>query len=346
VRRTVLITGGAGFFGGILKARLLSLGHRVVSIDLQPDEVSHPGLLAVRGDLRNARLVESVFAAHRFDAVFHCAAILAHAVRSDELLWSSNVDATGILAAATSRYHVAKLVFISSNCLWADPFDRPVTEEDLPRPREIYGRSKWEAENILMAPGGGFAPVILRTPTIVASGRLGLLAMLFDFILEGRRVWVIGAGTNRYQFVYAPDLVDACIRAMEATVAGIFNVGSDRVETMRAVYESVIAHAGTGARVASLPRAPALTAMRLAHAVGVSPLGPYQYRMIAESFVFDTTKIKQVLRWSPTLTNSEMLFEAFDYYRQHRRELARPISRSAHRQPAPMGVVRVLKWMS
>jgi UDP-glucose 4-epimerase len=345
VRRVVLITGGAGFFGGILKARLLSLGHRVVSLDLQPDDARHPGLLAVRGDLGNARLVESLFAAHRFDAVFHCAAILAHAVPSETQLWRSNVEATQVLAEAAARHDVSKIVFISSNCLWAEPFHRPVTEEDPPRPREIYGRSKLEAEKILLATAG-VAPVILRTPTIVASGRLGLLAMLFDFILEGRRVWVVGAGTNRYQFIYAPDLADACIRAMHADVAGIFNIGSDRVETMRAVYESVIARAGTGARVASLPRGPALAAMRLAHGLGLSPLGPYQYRMIAETFVFDTTKIKQVLRWSPTLTNSEMLFEAFDYYRRHKSELGREANRSAHRQPAQMGVVRVLKWMS
>jgi len=133
---------------------------------------------------------------------------------------------------------------------------------------------------------------------------------------------------------------------MDADATGVFNVGSDRVETMRTVYEAVIARAATGARVASLPRGPALAAMRLAHVLGASPLGPYQYRMIAESFVFDTTKIKQVLRWSPTLTNSEMLFEAFDYYRRHRSELAQPASLSAHRRPADMGVVRVLKWMS
>jgi len=342
----VLITGGAGFFGGILKARLLALGHRVVSLDLQPDETSHPQLLAVRGDLRNERLVEGLFAAHHFDVVFHCAAILAHAVSDRRLLWTSNVDATELLAFVASRHQVRKIVFISSNCLWAEPFDRPGTEADAPQPREIYGQSKWEGEKILLARRRELAPVILRTPTIVASGRLGLLALLFDFILEGRRVWLVGAGTNRYQFVYAPDLADACIRAMDAEVTGIFNVGSDRVETMRAVYEAVIARAATGARVATLPRVPALAAMRLAHALGMSPLGPYQYRMIAESFLFDTTKIKQVLRWSPTLTNSEMLFEAFDYYRRHRSELAQPANLSAHRRPADMGVVRVLKWMS
>jgi nucleoside-diphosphate-sugar epimerase len=341
-----LITGGAGFFGEILKLRLLALNYECVSIDLQRDDTHHPNLTAIQGDIRDRAALESIFAARQFDVVFHCAAILAHAVKDPAFLWSSNVVATETLASLAAAHGVPKLVFISSNCLWAEPFDRPVTEDDEPRPREIYGRSKWEGEKVLLAYRDRFAPVILRTPTIIAPGRLGLLAMLFDFILEGRRVWVVGGGENCYQFVYGPDLADACIRTVDANVSGVFNVGSDRVDTLRAVYQYVIDRAGTGARIASVPRVPTLALMRLAHAMGLSPLGPYQYRMIAESFVFDTSKIKRVLKWTPTLTNSEMLYEAFEYYRQNRRELHARRDVSAHKRPAPMGIVRVVKWMS
>ena len=83
---------------------------------------------------------------------------------------------------------------------------------------------------------------------------------------------------------------------------------------MREVYAAVIAAAGGKpgsragrARVRSLPKAPTLAAMRLAYALKVSPLGPYHYKMIAEDFLFDTTRIKQRLGWQPTLTNEEML---------------------------------------
>ncbi len=85
------------------------------------------------------------------------------------------------------------------------------------------------------------------------------------------------------------------------------NVGSDEVKPLREVYQHVIDQAGTGARVASLPKAPTLAAMRLADALKVSPLGPYHWRMIAEDFLFDV---------------------------------------SAHRQPAKMGAIRILKWFS
>ena len=73
-----LITGGAGFFGSILKKQLLSEGHRCVSIDLCPDADSHENLVSVRGDIRDKELVEKLFNENQFEAVFHLAAMLAH----------------------------------------------------------------------------------------------------------------------------------------------------------------------------------------------------------------------------------------------------------------------------
>ncbi|HMD36878.1 MAG TPA: NAD-dependent epimerase/dehydratase family protein [Vicinamibacterales bacterium] len=345
MQHSALITGGAGFFGEILIARLLAGGTGCVSLDLQPGNSRHPALESIQGDVRDAALLDRLFATHRFSAVFHCAALLAHDVRDRELLWQCNVTGTEEIARAALRHHTARIVFISSNCLWTDPFDRPVTEDDPPRPREVYGKSKWAAERALTSIAGDRA-VILRTPTIIASGRLGLLSILFDFILEGRRVWVVGAGENRYQFIYAPDLADACVRAAESDATGVFNVGSDDVPSLRETYRYVVHRAGTNARVASLPLRPTLALMRLAHALGVSPLGPYQYRMIAESFAFDTTKIKRTLGWRPTLTNGEMLFEAFDYYRRHLMDITSRSQVSAHKQRARPGVIRLLKMVS
>ncbi len=343
---TILITGGAGFFGDVLKRRLIRDGFDCVSVDLQPDPTVHSQLRSVRGDIRDAGRLDELFAQHRFDAVFHCAAILAHAVKDQKFLWSSNVEGTAVVARLTAKHHVPKLVFISSNCLWAKSFNRPVVEEDEPEPVEIYGRSKWEAERVLQRHHGDFDSVILRTPTIIDTGRLGLLAILFDFIREGRRVWVVGTGENRYQFVYAPDLANACVLALGASGSTCYNVGSDDVKSLRQVYEYVVAEAGTGARVASLPERPVLAAMRVAGALKLSPLGPYHWRMIAEDFVFDTSKIKAELSWKPSLTNEQMLAEAYKAYARDFDEIHSRTDVSAHRQPAQMGVIRLLKWLS
>lgn len=344
---TALVTGGSGFFGGLLKRDLLKRGWRVVNIDLVKDNDTDANLISIQGDIRNQQLLSTIFKEHVFDVVFHCAAILAHAVKDKDFLWTSNVDGTRNIAEAAVSGCVKKLVFTSSNCLWGKNFHRPVREDDAPEPVEIYGQSKWEAEKSLHAYRDRLDVVIIRCPTIIEEGRLGLLAILFEFIDEGRKVWVVGGGKNRYQFVAAPDLIDACVRAVAFDGSETFNIGSDDVPTIREVYEHVIGKAGTGARVANLPRGLTLFAMQIAYALGMSPLGPYQYKMIAEDFVFDTNKIKQRLGWHPTLTNDDMLWRAYEYYHRHRNEIERRGNEtSAHNQAAKMGVIRLLKWIS
>jgi len=344
--KNILITGGAGFFGSLLKQTLLEKGYLCVSIDLEKDSTSHENLRIIQGDIRNMDTMRELFKQHNFDTIFHCAAILAHAVKDKHFLWSSNVDGTKNIAELAKEYNVKSIIFTSSNCLWAQNFHRPVTEEDIPNPVEIYGKSKLEGENILKQYSDSINTVIFRCPTIIDSGRLGLLAILFEFIDEGRKVWVVGGGQNRYQFIYAPDLIEACIKAADYGKSNIFNIGSENVKSFREVYDYVISKAGTKARVASLPKKLSIFGMKLAHALKISPLGPYQYKMIAEDFEFDISKIKKELNWVPTVTNEEMLYKSYKYYHDYRKEIYNRKDVSAHKQPAKMGIIKLLKWVS
>lgn len=341
-----LVTGGAGFFGGILKSRLLAGGADVVSVDLVPDAARHAKLTSIEGDIRDQAATKRLFAEHKFDAVFHIAAMLAHGKMDKDLLWTSNVAGTRVIAQSARDAGITKLVFTSSNCLWAKNFGRPVREDDTPAPAEVYGESKLEGEKVLAEFTGALDVVIIRCPTIIDSGRLGLLAILFEFIREGKKVWVVGSGGNRYQFIHAGDLADACLKSLEHKGSATFHVGSDNVPTLRGCYEAVIREARTKARVASLPKGPTLAAMRLAHVLRISPLGPYHYRMIAEDFTFDTSRIKAALNWRPTVTNSEMLTAAYRYYADNRDEINARTNVSAHSKAAEMGVLRLLKWLS
>ena len=349
---TMLVTGGSGFFGGVLKRRLLREGHRVVNLDLVADVDTHRNLRSVKGDIRDEALLAVLCREEGFTAVMHCAAMLAHEKIAESELWGSNVDGTRVVAEVAKRFGIKTLVFTSTNCLWAENFGREVREDDVPAPVELYGRSKWAAEQVLAEYRDAMAVVVIRCPTIIDSGRLGLLAILFEFIEEGKRVWVVGDGKNRYQFIYAEDLATACLQATEYGKSDVFNIGSDDVTSLRAVYQAVIEAAGTKAQVAELPERPTIAAMQLAHRLGVSPLGPYHYRMIAEDFVFDTSRIKERLRWEPTVTNEEMMVKAYRYYAsrkveiQRRRKGAGGVEVSAHSRPAAMGVIRLLKWIS
>lgn len=144
--KTVLITGGSGFFGELLKKRLLKEGFFCINIDLEKDDFSHKNLVSIKGDIRNKRLLEKIFSKYKFDAIFHCAAIMAHAVKDKNFLWESNVYGTSNIAEFAKKYKVPRVIYTSSNCLWGENINRKVTEKDIPRPVEIYGKSKWEGE--------------------------------------------------------------------------------------------------------------------------------------------------------------------------------------------------------
>jgi nucleoside-diphosphate-sugar epimerase len=341
-----LVTGGAGFFGGILKRQLLESGAEVVSVDLVPDSLRHPALSNIQADIRDEQAMRGIFTARPFDAVFHIAAMLAHGKMNRELLWTCNVDGTGVIARCSRQAGVRKLVFTSSNCLWASNLGHPVREDDPPAPVEIYGESKLAAEKLLRQFEDGLDVVVLRCPTIIDSGRLGLLAILFEFIRENKTVWVVGSGGNHYQFIHAGDLARACVQSLDYRGSATFHVGSDNVPSLRECYDAVIREAGSRSHVRSLPKGPALAAMRLAHRLGISPLGPYHYRMIAEDFVFDTSRIRKALGWRPTVTNSEMLTTAYRYYAENREEILARSNVSAHSRAAAMGILRLLKWIS
>jgi UDP-glucose 4-epimerase len=343
--QTVLITGGAGFFGGILARMLLDLGYRCVSLDLYPHDYCHPNLTPLKVDIQDRTLLNSAFDEYQIDVVFHCAAIMAHGKEGHAFLWSTNVGGTRNIAELARQKGVRRVVFISTNCLWTENLHRPIREDDAPAPVEIYGKSKLEGERILQEYNDAFVVNVLRCPAIIDSGRLGLFAILFEFMDEGRRIWTVGRGDNRYQFVYGRDAADACIRLLNSG-PGTFHVGADHTKPLRDIYQYVIDHAGSSSRIASLPKGPALFAMKAAYKLGISPLPSYFYKMIAEDFEFDNSKAKRALGWRPTLTNEEMLLEAYLYYRENKAAIHTRRKASAHRQATKMGVIRLLKIIS
>ena len=134
--------------------------------------------------------------------------------------------------------------------------------------------------------------------------------------------------------------------ALDYKQSDIFNIGSDHVKSFYEVYSYVIKQSQKTSKIRLLPKTLTLLLMKVAYWLRISPLGPYQYKMIAEDFIFDTTKIKQQLGWKPTLTNEKMLLKSYEYYQKNINEIKQRSNVSAHRKTAKMGVIRLLKWMS
>lgn len=341
----ILITGGAGFFGSILKKELTMNGDFILSIDIQTDEYEHKNFKSIKGDIRDKNLLKKISKDYKFDAIIHCAALLAHEVKNKNDLWSSNVDGTQNIVDFAIENGCNKIIFISTNCLWGSSFNNEVKEDEIPNPVEIYGKSKLEGEKILLENKNKVNSIIFRSPTIIDEGRLGLLSLLFEFIDDNKKIPIVGNGENRYQFIYAKDMVDVIKKALKYDKTDIFNIGSDNVKTFNEVYSYVIKKANSKSRLIHFPKIFMTFCMKICYFLHISPLGPYQYKMISSSFVFDTTKIKECLDFKPTLTNEEMLYKAYKYYSNNREEIERRVDVSAHRKNASMGVIKILKWM-
>ena len=118
-----------------------------------------------------------------------------------------------------------------------------------PRPLEAYGRAKLQAEQLCHdATRGGLDVSIIRPRTILGHGRLGIMAILFEFVAAGAPVYVLGPGDNHYQFVHAADLADACLRAAAHEGPTVYNIGAAEFGTMRETLQALVVEVDEASR--------------------------------------------------------------------------------------------------
>ena len=109
-----------------------------------------------------------------------------------------------------------------------------------------------------------------RAPSSATAGS-GIMAILFEFVADGAPVFVLGGGDNRYQFVHANDLADACLRGRRAAPGRRSTTSAPATSARcarRCRRSSTTPH--TGSRVRSLPVGPARSAMQACAPVSAS----------------------------------------------------------------------------
>jgi nucleoside-diphosphate-sugar epimerase len=334
----LLITGGAGYFGSVLAARARARGDEVRVFDLNVPE--DPTIEHVVGDVRDLESLRSACAG--VDAVLHNVAQVPLA-RDRELFWSVNAVGTANVLLAARDAGVAKVVHTSSSAVFGIPESNPVTETSPARPLEAYGRAKLEAEFLCRdAVAAGLDVTVVRPRTVLGHGRLGIMAILFEFVADGAPVFVLGSGENRYQFVHADDLADACLLAADRPGATTYNIGCREFGTMRETLQALVDHAGTGSHVVSLPAGPAQLAMRVLGQSSMVPFAPYHWLLYGESLWFDVTKAETELGWSPTHSNASAVIESYEWFLAHRASLG-GAGRSHHQSPAKLGLLNLVK---
>lgn len=251
----VLVTGGAGYIGSFCIRALLASGYSVVSIDrrAQPTAARF-GIEAIRGDIADQSLVETVLRTNRVDAVVHLAAekSVGDAMVSPGPHLANNVGGSIALLEAMQRAGVRRIVFSSSAAVYGSPAVLPVNEDAPLQPENPYGAGKVMVEETLRWFGAahGLDGVVLRYFNAAGAARDGslgeeirgarnLVPRVMDAILgSGAPVDVFGAdyptadGTAERDYVHVEDVAAAHLRALEWSAAHpgihVFNIGTGR----------------------------------------------------------------------------------------------------------------------
>jgi nucleoside-diphosphate-sugar epimerase len=336
-----LITGGSGYFGSLLRDRLRQRGQDVRVFDISDAEDRQGNVEFVQGDIRDVARVAGAVAS--CDTVYHCVAQVPLA-KDKGLFHSVNVHGTENLLRAASEAKARKVIYVSSSAVFGAPKSNPVTEDTLPTPGEAYGRAKLEGENLCRQYAQrGLDVTIIRPRTIMGHGRLGIFQILFEWICEGYNVPVFGRGDNVYQFVHADDLAEACILAAARSDPTTYNCGAATYGTIRQALQNLCSHANTGARVRSVPMTPAVAAMKVTSALGLSPLGAYHALMYGRSLYFDISKAQRELNWQPRFSTDEMFAQSYDWYLANSENILSAHKASHHRSPVKQGILSLVK---
>ncbi len=341
----VLITGGAGFLGCYLARRLLRDGCAVTLFDVAPldaaDLIGH--VRFERGDVRDRARVQEVVRGH--DGVIHAAAALP-IQRTRRRIYSVNITGTRHVLDACLAHGVERVVYVSSTAVYGVPKALPETEESPLDPIGYYGESKVAGERLCARYGQrGLAVNVLRPKTFLGPERLGVFELWFEAIYSGKRVYLLGDGTNRYQLLAVVDVVDALVRALNSAIYGeTFNVGASQFGTWRSDLGAVIRYAGSRSKLTGLPVRPAQAVLALLEWLGLSPIAAWHYlTMPADSYIA-IDKAERLLGWHPTQSNVELLVESYQWYAEHRAEMLHKVG-ATHRVGWNFQVLDLVRWL-
>jgi UDP-glucose 4-epimerase len=280
-RKTVLVTGGAGYIGSHTVELLLDRGYDITVVDdlsrghrhnLDPKRLREV-------DLNDGARLAGVFSERPYDAVVHFAGYIAvgESARVPEIYFANNVGGSLSLFAAMIRHGVKLLVFSSTAAVYGTPASVPIREDFPYSPVSPYGESKVMVERMLgwFDRIHGLRAVSLRYFNAAGAdpgGKLGeehdpethLIPLLLRAVRTGEPVTVFGEdyatpdGTCVRDYIHVTDLAEAHVLALEALFGGgradTFNVGTGSGHSVREIIRVVADVTGAAVPVVSGPR--------------------------------------------------------------------------------------------
>ncbi len=250
----LLVTGGAGYIGSVLAARLISAGHDVTVLDDLSTGHADAVPAGAKLVLGTVRADSGLALAAGLDGVFHLAAksLVAESAANPAMYWRQNLGGIVALLDAMRSAQVGRIVFSSTAAVYGDQDSVPLDEAAIPHPTSAYGSSKLAADTVLteFAMMSGIAAVSLRYFNVAGAhqdltgGWRGerhtpethlIPSILAAAVRGGPPVSIYGKdyptsdGTCVRDYVHVADLAEAHLLALEACLPGrhlIYNLGS------------------------------------------------------------------------------------------------------------------------
>jgi UDP-glucose 4-epimerase len=347
-----LVTGGCGFIGRNLIIKLLEKGHRVTSIDVRGDEFgSARARIAELVGVPQFRLMsiekmdrlyvidwrighvpvpslERVFEGYKrgdgsaVDVVVHLAAVsgLAACAKEPERSFAINVKGTYDLLTAAHEVGVPRFLFASSGAVLAgENRENLRKDEDAPlAPSGIYGSQKAAAEMLCQgyAEERGLSVALFRLSNVFGPYSEEKGSVVNRFVrqaVDGEPITIHGDGSQKRDFVYVDDVVDAIIdlgwhdnEETRKAPTGIFHVSSGRP---RSVHENARYLSAPLSVVASIKGA-VETDLQLERDESVSP-------GVAFSSL-DPQRLRGALGWSSATSFVRGVEKTVEWYRRYK----------------------------
>lgn len=231
----VLVTGGAGFVGSTLVPMLLADGHHVRVLDTLRyggqgllASATHPSFEFVNGDVCDEEVVGE--ALRDVDAIVHLAAIVGYpACKKDpQLATRVNVDGTTTLLA--HRRPDQKIVYASTGSIYGRVPDYLCHEGTPLAPITLYGETKAQAEQAVLAAGNAVAFRYATAFGVSPRMRLDLLPNEFAYQAVANRSLIVYERNFRRTFLHVSDLARSIVWGLgewDSLVDAAYNVGSE-----------------------------------------------------------------------------------------------------------------------